>query len=240
MSSRRPLLRLRTPDSELRTPDRRLVGRRPDRLPGFSLVEVLMGFAILALSVSPILWTLIEARAQHQRIDVSITASWLARSILDQSLHRLHTGDTRFFKLDTSPTRLLSSILEDDWQRPFLALARSKTKVLPKPGAPNSLFDPTGNLKLLFEPDAAQERRFWEGFSYEIKVTFTMAHELGEAPIRIDSDGDGKGEIDMARIQVEIFFDPLDGSTPERSISRLSTFVTAADKMPGVGAMADL
>lgn len=207
---------------------------------GFSLLELLVAITILVLCVTSIFGTLSATKGHYLRTDALITGRLLAQSILEQAKHRLHAGDPRFYKLDTSPSELYARTLRLEWRRPFEKLAHPKTPVITQPGPSTPYFDPTNGPWLPSGPDAADELAYWEGFSYEVRVGFDLVPQLGGLAVPIDSDGDGLGEIDVARIEVEVFFKAPDGSTPDRSVCKLTTLLTSLDKTPGTGVLSKL
>ncbi|MBI4861025.1 MAG: type II secretion system protein [Candidatus Riflebacteria bacterium] len=206
--------------------------RRPrTRWVGLSLLELLIAVAIVIVALASIFDTLRQNRSTYLRLDALVVGRLLAESIMDQAVHRFQIEDERFFDLSSTPVQIAAAARRGDWKRPFLALARSKTPVLTPPGRSNPYFDPTTGPVLPSDPG---ELRFFQGFAYEVTVSFDRSKDEEGPTTSIDSDGDSRGETDMARIVVEVFYRSADGPPIERSVCRLSTFVVVRDKAPGV------
>ena len=210
---------------------------REDSRAAISLVEVLVAAAILACGAASVFWTLASTREQWLRQDVAVVARLLASSVTESAVHRARNQDNRYFTVTTTPNELARRAAAGLWKAPFLALAQPKTPVLTRDGVANPYF--TGNgapaLPQPFDPD---ERRLWERFSYEVRVTFDIRELPGQVAVPLDSNGDGFPETDLARIEVEIYVIPPDGGD-ERSAAKLTTLVAAHDKSPGAQALAE-
>jgi prepilin-type N-terminal cleavage/methylation domain-containing protein len=135
-----------------------------------------------------------------------------------------------------------------DWQKPFLDLAQVRTCVLGAPAPATTVdtlihgdppvsgsfyFDPVNGPEMPPGLDTSDEKKFLASFFYEVRVSFQVTVNPGDAPVPIDANGDGVLERDMAKIEAEIFYKPP-GSGPDRSVCRLSTLLVAQDRSPGV------
>jgi hypothetical protein len=199
------------------------------------MVEVLVASAILAMSLTAIFAGLSGARDQIMRSDVLLTGRLLAMSSMEAVRHRLHVNDRRFYRLDTEPAELGRLVASEEWQRPFLTLQQSRARVLAPAGERSGwVFDPeTGPVlpKALLE---GKERAFFENFTYEVRVAFDVTVKPGETPAPIDADGDKRGEIDLARVEVEVYWEPVGRPDEARSITRLVSLAVSPDKSPGL------
>lgn len=214
-------------------------GRRELGTPGFTVLELLVALAVLTIGLVTIFGTLAATKDQVLRTDVLITGRLLAQCILDGAQHRFHVGDARFFRLDTPPDEVFQRALEGAWRQPFLALRQARTGVMTPSGQGNPYFDATGP-RLPSGPEAVAEMRFWEEFSYEVRVDFDVVLTAGSGAVPLDSDGDGKHEIDMARLEVEVFHGTRDASVPDRSVCTVTTLLVAQDKTPGTSVLSTL
>lgn len=197
---------------------------------GFSLVELLVAAAIMGVSLFSIWLSLSSGRRQAHRLDVAVTAQYLAHSVIEQAVSRLAASDRRFFKLTTPPQELVLASARGDWKAPFLAVASPRRGVLD--GGP--YFDPATGPVL--PPMNEEERRWWASFSYEVRPGFAIRTEDGGAEVPLDANGDGKPESDLASLEVEVFYTPPGG--PEQRACRLTTLVAAPDRAPGATALA--
>jgi len=105
-------------------------------------------------------------------------------------------------------------------------------------GKPGPYFDPQSGPAWPEHFEAA-EIAFWQGFTYEVLMATSVALEAGGPEVGIDSDGDGRAETDLVRVDVEIRWAPVDGSAAVRSVCKLTTMLGSWDKAPGEGAFAD-
>jgi type II secretory pathway pseudopilin PulG len=209
---------------------------RPVEVAGLSMVELFVALAILAVSITSIFGSFSAGKEQAVRLDALFTGRMLGQSILEQVLHRSHVQDNRYFNLETSATQLLTATVRGDWQKPFLALAQPRTPVITPPGQPNPYFDPVTGPPVPEGLAGSDEKNLWGSFSYEVRVGFTTAVLKDSPVVPLDADGDGTREADLAQLQVEVFYQPLDHSQPERSVCLITTLLHAPDKSPGAGA----
>jgi prepilin-type N-terminal cleavage/methylation domain-containing protein len=197
---------------------------------GMSLLEIVIALAILLVAVLTLVDSLSASRDTAARLDVLITGQLLAESILDTARHHFQGADSRFHTLGTPPETLIVDAATGKWKLPFLALAQRRTVVT----APGPYFDAVKGPVL---PDPAAEpaaHRWLSRFSYEVRVQFEVAGATGQVPI--DADGDGKPEIDVGELAVEVFYTAGPGEA-SRSAALLKTLLTAPDKAPGAGAL---
>jgi len=211
--------------------------RSPQRR-ALSLVEILISLGILGVGLAAVFEGLSSSRAAAARMDVQLCGRWLAQSVMERCLEQVRNSDNRYFQLGSSPEGILAAARAGTWKQPFEALARPRTRFFEPDGTPGPYFDAaTGPV---WPPSIeVTEINFWKGFSYEVRVGFDMQEEVDGAPVPIDSDGDGKPETDLARLDVEVFWAPADGSSAERPVSLLTTLAGAPDKPPGIGALLD-
>lgn len=196
-----------------------------------SLVEVLLAAAILACGATSVLWALSSARGQWLRQDAALLARLIASSALEQAVARARASDLRFWKVTTPPDEIARRLRDGAWKRPFEALAHRRARVLEPSPLLNAYFagPAAPPWPEPFDPD---ERRLWERFSYEVRVTFegTFDGQAGE----LRASGERVRATDLARLEVEVFVRPEDGGD-ERSACRLTTLVAAHDRTPGAG-----
>jgi type II secretory pathway pseudopilin PulG len=203
---------------------------------GISFVELLVALAILVVGLTVTFGSLAAGKDQIVRLDAVVTGRILAQSILDQALHRFNNSDSRHFDLNTSPSQMLITTVRGDWKKAFLSLSQSHTPVLTPPGVNNPYFDSASGPPRPAGLDASGEKGFWSGFAYEVRVSFDVVNKLGDPAVPIDADGDGKAEVDLARLEAEVYFQSADGPASERSVCKLSTLVHVPDKAPGISA----
>lgn len=211
---------------------------RPDRQfapPGFSLVELLAALAVLTIGLVSIFLALSSSRGQLMRLDVQVIGRLLAQSILEQAVHRFEIRDARYFDVNTPPGVIVTRAGNGGWKPPFEALASPRTRVLPSAGAGNPYFSADGPVWPT--PMDESERRFYERFSYEVRVSYETTPVAGGAAVPLDADADGRGETDLARIEVEVFAMPLEGPQQEQSVCNLTTLVAAGDSTPGAASL---
>jgi hypothetical protein len=206
------------------------------RRSAWSLIEVLMVSAILGVSLTVMFSGFqvnSEARIRH---DVRVVGRLLAQSIMESVGHRLNINDRRFFKLDTSQEELLEGIARGAWKRPFRAVEQARVAVVSADGRPGGwVFDAPDGPVLPPAVSSGPERAFYTRFSYEVRVGFDVQLRAGGPAVPIDADGDGRPEIDLARVDVEVFWEPERPGGEARSLCRLTSLFSYPDKPPGLG-----
>jgi type II secretory pathway pseudopilin PulG len=194
---------------------------------GFSLLEILVAFAILVLGALTLFGVLAEVREQQVRADVTITGRMLASSILDHARHRWNRLDRRFFRLTDTPQEMVTALAADRWRKPFLALAQPRARIIGSPGDTGAYFDPVTGPPL----PGTTEWEFFEPFSYEVRVGFEVVLTAGTAPVVLSATSDGHGATDLAQVEVEVFYSDV-------SVCRLVTLMGAPDTPLGLKAVA--
>jgi type II secretory pathway pseudopilin PulG len=201
---------------------------------GLSMLELVVAFAVLMVGVASILESLSTAKDQAVRLDVLSTGRMLAQSVMEQAQERLAVEGSRFARLDAPVDQVRAKLAAGDWKKPFEALRQQRTGVMEPGGAANPYFDPQNGPLLPGASEAPDELPLWQALSYEVRVGFDVRVRKEQAPVAIDADGDGVGENDVARLDVEVFFQP-DAAKPPQSVCLLTTLVAAPDRIPGAG-----
>lgn len=204
------------------------------RRSGWSLVEVLMVLGILGVSLT----VLVSGRPRFGSVpqEVRITGRMLVGSIMETVGHRLNGVDRRFFAVDTSQTELMERLQRDEWQTPFRCVDQPRVPVLSPDGRPGgwAMSEPFGP-KLTSELTSGSARTFLSRFSYEIQVGFDVRVLENDAPRPIDADGDSRPEIDLARVDVRVFWQPETAGAASVEVGHLSSLFSYPDKSPGLG-----
>jgi len=199
-----------------------------------SLVEILLAIVIAALASVSIFRTLKVSRDQYMQVDILVTGDLLAQSVMEQAIHAFDLEDSRFFTLSSQPTEIKQGIAEKRWQEPFLQLTQAKTPIITAVGVPNPYFDPTFGPALPLTAGDGAVQRFLKDFSYQVDVSFDRITNPGDTPAPLDSDGDGKPDVDAARLVVTIFHEPGGERNADPIVAQHSTFLGVPDKVPGV------
>lgn len=217
----------------MRAPDR--CGSR--RRSGMSFIELMLAITITAICSISLYGSFFVSREQAVRLDVNIAGRLLAHSVLDQALDRFYIEDSRFFSLDTPPSKIHGRIERGEWKQPFLDLACPRTPVMREGSGSNPYFDPMNGPALPLAIDDEAERRFWMDFSYQVDVDFNYNTSSETKSHPLDSDGDGEGEVDLGRVRVTVFHESVGN---DRLVCSFTSLVSIRDKTPGVGVLSDM
>jgi hypothetical protein len=202
-----------------------------------TFLEVMMALTITAICTLSLYGSFFVSREQAVRLDVTIAGRLLAHSILDQALDRFYVEDSRFFSLDTPPSKIHARIEQNEWKQPFLELACPRTPVITEAGRNNPYFDPMHGPAMPLAIDDEADRRFWMDFSYQVEVDFNYHTTSEVKALPLDSDGDGQGEVDLGRVRVTVFHESV---TENRLVCSFTSLVSIRDKTPGVGVLSDM
>jgi hypothetical protein len=159
---------------------------------------------------------------------------------MEQAVEVHRTSDARSFDITTAPEDIVMAAASGRWKVPFMRLAQPRIALLAA-GVPNRYFGPLSPTSpALPDPMDPDERRLFERFSYEVTVHFDVSPRGDGAKAPLDADGDARGETDLARLEVQVFFRPPERESVELPVCRLTTLISSRDKIAGAGSLGEL
>lgn len=183
---------------------------------GFSLIEVVIAGAILAMAVLPIVANLHQLFRGFQRTHEATHATFLAQAVLENVKHRLYDGDARVGDLNLEPAELERRMCRRDYEKFFLALIEEGEPITLREDAASRYFVDFMKLKgsklhgITAESNPGLFNEL-ESYRVSLEVRFSVPDSV------IDSDGDGTLEVDMAEVGATVSWTGPDGAPLART-----------------------
>jgi hypothetical protein len=184
----------------------------------FSLLEVVIAGTILAMAVLPIVANLHQLFRGFQRTHEATHATFLAQAVVENVKHRLYDGpaDPRVGHLNESAEELERRMCRKEYETFFLGLAEENGAVTMRQDGASRYFVDFMNIKGSKLHGITEETNpgLWrelDSYRVSLEVRFSVPDSV------IDSDGDGKLEVDMAEIGATVSWTGPDGAPLART-----------------------
>lgn len=188
-------------------------GPRRPRSAGMTLLEVMLASAILATALIPVLYSTSTLARAYEKSEQISHSGLLAQCVIDRIRSRLQTEDTRFWKLSDSPSEIQKRLAQGGPEAVFGRFAEEDMAIVSRESSP-----------FVTLPVSVYFRKFHEwpqgpGQPSDVAISEAtnpaLLRDLGGCRLTVniypstpnsllDSDLDGKGEWDMADVEVII------------------------------------